>query len=124
MSCGITFLKYVGDGAFRAGFPARDIDGAEIHTLPPEEVQAAIDSGLYVATREDEQPAAEEAAVPDPDKVKKDELIALAEERGLDTSGTKAEIADRIAAFEDQQSAATEQPAAEEATAADQGEPS
>jgi hypothetical protein len=30
--------------------------------------------------------------------LKKDELVALAEERGVDTSGTKAEIVDRLEA--------------------------
>jgi len=116
VSCGITFLKYVGEGAFRAGFPSRDVDEAEIHTLPPDVVQAAIASGLYEATYESDQPASEaevEAMPPDPDKVKKDELVALAEERGLDTSGTKAEIAERIAGFEEEQTAAGDQPAAE-----------
>lgn len=52
-----------------------------VNTLPP--------TGQEVAEDED---------VVDLDTLKKDELVALAEERGLDTSGTKAELKERIAA--------------------------
>lgn len=43
------------------------------------------------------EPAAEaEPAEPDYAGMKKDELVALADERGVDSSGTKAEIAERL----------------------------
>jgi SAP domain-containing new25 len=38
------------------------------------------------------------AVTASPDKATKDELVAIAEEQGVDASGTKAEIAERIEA--------------------------
>jgi len=43
-------------------------------------------------------PTEEEAAVPSLTSLKKADLIAIAEERGLDTSGTVADLIERIEA--------------------------
>jgi hypothetical protein len=40
--------------------------------------------------------AAETAEAPDYESMKKDDLIALAEERGIDSSGNKADIIERL----------------------------
>jgi len=57
-----------------------------VNTLPP--------TGSEVPETED---------VVDLDTLKKDELVELAEERGLDTSGTKAELKERILADMDEE---------------------
>jgi hypothetical protein len=69
--------------------PEQDDDDPEtqwstVNTLPP--------TGEEVAETEDV----------DLDSLKKDELKELAESRGLDTSGTKAELVERIAADMDE----------------------
>jgi hypothetical protein len=80
----ITRLRYVGDGAFRAGVPARDHDQGEVDRLHPDTVAQMIGSGLYVAeTDEDEAPTAAPAKSPF-DGLTKVQLVALAEEEGLD----------------------------------------
>jgi hypothetical protein len=44
----------------------------------------------------EQQPVEAEQAAPDYDEMKKDELIALAEERGIDSSGNKPDIIARL----------------------------
>lgn len=55
--------KYVGDGAFLHGVPARDLDESEWDALTDEERAAAVERGLYRVSgarrRSDEEPAAE-----------------------------------------------------------------
>src|SRR5687768_3637607 len=58
-----------------------------VNTLPP-----SVDP---LVANEEEELDEEEV---DLDDMKKDELVALAESRGLDTSGTKAELKERILA--------------------------
>lgn len=59
----------------------------------PEEV--AKEAGLDVMTQEVDQDDEYESEV-DPDAYTKDELVAKAKRAGVDTSGTKAEIAERL----------------------------
>jgi hypothetical protein len=45
-----------------------------------------------------EPPSSEESSSPDLSSLKKDELVALAESRGIDSSGKKADIIERLEA--------------------------
>jgi hypothetical protein len=40
-------IKYVGDGEFLSGIPARDLTEAEWESLSKEQQKAALNSGLY-----------------------------------------------------------------------------
>ena len=50
----------------------------------------------HAATPAQPSPAAAPAESPDYSSMKKDELVAEAEARGVDSSGTKAEIIERL----------------------------
>lgn len=55
-------IKYVGDGAYFHGIPARDLTDAEFAALPAATQQVLLNSGIYV--QEPEAETAVEAAAP------------------------------------------------------------
>lgn len=60
-------VKYIGDGAYFHGVPARDLTDEEFAALPEAQQQALLASGLYTQgsapTRGKKAPAAEPAPV-------------------------------------------------------------
>jgi hypothetical protein len=51
-------IKYVGDGAYFQGIPARDLTDEEFAALPAEQQQILLDSGLYAPAETAEAPEA------------------------------------------------------------------
>lgn len=89
------------DEALRAQIDSRKVETAKAErraallNAEVEELRAAIREKTAAAASGDADDADGSGSV-DPADHTRDELVAMAEERGLDTSGTKADLAERL----------------------------
>lgn len=111
-------LRYVGEGAYRPGLPARDLDHADLAGLSDADREIALACGLYkpiFEPDEDEagQPIDRHAAL---EAMTKAELNDIATSQGIDVprSSTNAKLVEAIEA--------NEQRLADEAEASSSGE--
>jgi hypothetical protein len=68
----------------------------DLRAVRPEESGGQTVEPEPVVEQQPAQPVEAEQAAPDYDEMKKDELVALAEQRGIDSSGNKPDIIARL----------------------------
>jgi hypothetical protein len=68
----------------------------DLRAVRPEESDGQTVEPDPVVEQQPAQPVEAEQAAPDYDEMKKDELVALAEQRGIDSSGNKPDIIARL----------------------------